>query len=92
MAERERVRAALARHVPDGAGAPRSSSHCYYTSTPDFHFAIGPVPFAPNVILGAACSGHGFKFATALGESLADIAQGRTASLPMDVFNVARLS
>jgi sarcosine oxidase len=91
-AERAGVIAALERYVPDGAGTVRDSMHCYYTSTEDFHFAVGPMPLAPNIILAAACSGHGFKFAPALGESLASLARGTSAALPMDVFDVGRLT
>ena len=86
------VRQSLMRHVPDGAGEVLTSAHCYYTSTADFNFAMGPMPHAEKIILAAACSGHGFKFASALGEALAQMATERATSLPMDVFDVTRLS
>lgn len=81
----------LAKYIPGGFGPLRESAPCYYTSTADFHFAIGALPWSPNVILAAACSGHGFKFAPAIGESVARMVQGLQTELPMDVFNVARL-
>ncbi|MEP6834579.1 MAG: N-methyl-L-tryptophan oxidase, partial [Gemmatimonas sp.] len=51
----------LAIYAPGGNGPLVESMPCFYTSTADQHFAIGPLPWAPNIILAAACSGHGFK-------------------------------
>lgn len=81
----------VARSAPGGAGALRASVPCFYTSTPDKHFAIGPLPWMPEVILAAACSGHGFKFAPAIGEAVCRMAQNLPTALPMDVFDVGRL-
>lgn len=44
---------------------------CIYTNTPDEDFILerrGPI------VIGSPCSGHGFKFAPAIGERLADLA------------------
>ncbi|MDQ6612570.1 MAG: FAD-dependent oxidoreductase, partial [Gemmatimonadota bacterium] len=87
----ETVAAAVAICAPAAAGPLRSSISCFYTSTPDQHFAIGALPWATNIILAAACSGHGFKFAPAIGEAVAQMVRGERTALPMDVFNVERL-
>lgn len=55
---------------------------CVYTATPDFHFAVGPVPGMPGVTLASACSGHGFKHSAALGEALAQQALGGRSEIP----------
>ena len=81
----------LAKYIPGGFGPLRESAPCFYTSTADFHFAIGALPWSPNIILAAACSGHGFKFAPAIGESVARMVRDLPTELPMDVFSVARL-
>ena len=47
---------------------------CLYTNTPDEHFVIDALPDMPNVVVVSACSGHGFKFAPAIGEVAADLA------------------
>jgi sarcosine oxidase len=48
--------------------------------SPDEHFVIGLHPAHPQVALAAGFSGHGFKFASLVGEVLADLAlDGRTA-------------
>jgi sarcosine oxidase len=79
-----RVRAFLARHLPSANGAVRSSKVCMYTNTPDEHFAIGSLPRHDGVVYASACSGHGFKFSSVIGEVMADLAMtGRTAH-PID--------
>ena len=90
-ADTETVARELAIYAPGAVGPLRDSMPCFYTSTKDQHFAIGPLPHAPRVILAAACSGHGFKFAPAIGEAIAQMAQGQQTALPMDVFDVGRL-
>lgn len=50
---------------------PTGSETCLYTTTPDEDFVLdrmGPV------VVGSACSGHGFKFAPAIGTRLAAMA------------------
>ncbi|WP_413601040.1 FAD-dependent oxidoreductase [Curtobacterium sp. Curtsp57] len=49
---------------------------CLYTMTPDKRFVVGALPDHPEVLVAAACSGHGFKFGPAVGEALADLVQG----------------
>ena len=49
---------------------------CRYTMAPRNRFAVGPVPGRARVFVGAPCSGHGFKFAPAIGTALADLALG----------------
>lgn len=45
---------------------------CMYTNTPDERFiAISPAEM-PGVTVLSACSGHGFKFASVIGELMAD--------------------
>jgi sarcosine oxidase len=68
------IRAALAEHIPAANGARRDAKTCLYTMTPDGDFLIDRLPGAPQVIVASPCSGHGFKFAPAIGEILADLA------------------
>jgi sarcosine oxidase len=46
---------------------------CVYTSTADESFVLER---RGRVVVGSACSGHGFKFAPAVGRRLADLALG----------------
>jgi glycine/D-amino acid oxidase-like deaminating enzyme len=83
--EQARVEAVLADHLPNLRGRPslreRPTAHsaCLYTMSPDGHFVVGLHPRHPNVTIAAGFSGHGFKFASVIGEVLADLAlQGKT--------------
>jgi len=64
-------------------GAERDThraSACMFTNTPDGHFVLDLHPDHPQVVLCSACSGHGYKFASVIGEVLADLATtGATA-------------
>jgi sarcosine oxidase len=49
---------------------------CPYTNTPDGHFVIDHHPEHASVVVVSPCSGHGFKFAPAVGELAAGLAMG----------------
>jgi sarcosine oxidase len=52
---------------------------CMYSNTADRHFLVGPAPGFDNVTVLGGFSGHGFKFASVLGDVAADLAtEGRT--------------
>ena len=57
--------------------APVRTETCLYTNTPDEQFIVER---RGGVIIGSACSGHGFKFAPAIGDRLADLALEALAS------------
>lgn len=58
----------------------KATSMCMYTMTPDEDFIIDRHPQHANVALAAGFSGHGFKFATVIGEHLADLATDPSAA------------
>ena len=62
---------------------------CMYTRTPDGHFIVDRHPTAPNVVLAAGFSGHGFKFTPAIGEQLANLALD-PAAVPFGLFRIDR--
>lgn len=66
----------LRQYLPD-AGKLRQGKTCEYDVTPDEHFIIDRLPACSNVHIATGFSGHGFKFASAIGEALAEqITQG----------------
>lgn len=65
------VRRFVAERLGGLADPPIRSSRCLYTNTPDKNFLIDFHPDHPNVLFVSACSGHGFKFASAVGEEVA---------------------
>ncbi|HEX5178056.1 MAG TPA: N-methyl-L-tryptophan oxidase [Gemmatimonadaceae bacterium] len=94
-ASREEQAAALSlvdRYLHDAAGIVSESAACLYTNTPDGHFVIDAHPGAPQVIVASACSGHGFKFAPAIGEALADLALGTSPAVDVAPFRLSRFA
>jgi sarcosine oxidase len=91
-ADVERVRAFSRRNLPAADGPLRSSTVCLYTNTPDFHFVIDVHPAVGGVAFASACSGHGFKFAPAIGEILADLALTGSTVQPIGQFRASRFA
>jgi sarcosine oxidase len=85
-----RLRAILAPRTPGLNGRLLETAICLYTNTADGDFLIDRSPRDPRVILASPCSGHGFKFAPALGEVLADLATDRTPGFDLTPFRLAR--
>ncbi|HZQ89635.1 MAG TPA: FAD-dependent oxidoreductase [Gaiellaceae bacterium] len=67
----ERVAAWVAARFPDVDPEPVETDTCIYTSTSDQTFVLDR---RGDVVVGSACSGHGFKFAPAVGRRLAALA------------------
>ncbi len=86
------VRSLLAEWMPDANGALREAGVCMYTNVPDEHFVIDVHPDHPAVIVASPCSGHGFKFSSALGEVLADMATNLPVGFDTSLFSLARFS
>lgn len=84
------VRSFLAEHVPAAISSLRFAQTCIYTLTPDRHFLIDRHPDFPNVAFAAGFSGHGFKFASVVGEILADLTEYGHTSWPINLFQCAR--
>jgi sarcosine oxidase len=61
-----------------------------YTLTPDRHFVIDLHPQHTNVAVAAGFSGHGFKFASVVGEILADLCERGETTLPIEMFRATR--
>ena len=80
------IRRLARRFIPDAEGSTRAATVCLYTNTPDSHFWIDHHPEYPNVWLGSPCSGHGFKFASVIGEILADAAMDRSPRFDLTLF------
>lgn len=63
---------------------------CYYTMSPDDHFAVGWLPGESQVLIAAGMSGHGFKFTPVIGRALADLACNGHTDLPIGFLDPAR--
>ena len=67
----ERIAAWVRDRFPDVDPEPAETQTCLYTTTADEHFVLER---RGSVVVGSACSGHGFKFAPAVGRRLAELA------------------
>jgi sarcosine oxidase len=64
---------------------------CLYTNTPDEHFIIDHLPgYDGDVTIACGFSGHGFKFASVVGEILADLAMINNTNLPAAFLGLKR--
>ncbi|OLO04649.1 N-methyl-L-tryptophan oxidase [Salinicola socius] len=77
------------RYLP-GVGALRHGAVCQYIRTPDEHFLIDEP--LPGLIVAGGFSGHGFKFASALGESLGEWLVSGHAAPGLAGFRLGRFS
>ncbi|MFW6639340.1 N-methyl-L-tryptophan oxidase [Nocardiopsis algeriensis] len=69
---------------------PERMAPCMYTMTPDEHFVIGLRRDLPGLVLAGGFSGHGYKFASAVGEALSDLARHGRTDLPIGMFDPHR--
>ncbi len=88
--ERAAFRALAAPYVSGLASMPSDASVCFYTNTPDEHFVVDRHPRHSSVYVVSACSGHGFKFAPALGELVAHEVVERTTIPELAPFRLSR--
>lgn len=88
--EAESMTRFLRRYIPVLAGPVTDARVCLYTNAPDEHFIIDRHPSDPAVTIASPCSGHGFKFAPAIGEILADLATGGDPRFDLSPFLLNR--
>lgn len=81
----------LGRYVPGVHGKLMREVVCAYTNTRDRHFAVDAHPAHPRALVVSACSGHGFKFASAMGEAASQWALDGAAKLDLSLFSFERL-
>jgi len=87
------LRAALRPVLPQLAeAAVRESSVCIFTNTPDHDFIIDFHPEHRQVLISSPCSGHGFKFASAIGELQADLITKGKSRFDLVPFRASRWS
>jgi sarcosine oxidase len=85
------MRKMLKRFLPGANGAHRRSAVCLYTNVAGGDFLIDHHPQHRQVLLASPCSGFGFKFASAIGELLAELLVDGTTEWDLRPFGIARL-
>jgi sarcosine oxidase len=88
--DEESFRSALREYIPSADGPLLSLRTCLYTNSPDQHFIIDRHPLHANVALACGFSGHGFKFASVVGQILADMALNGKTELPAEFLKLSR--
>jgi sarcosine oxidase len=84
------IRNFVADYLPAANGAMTDARTCIYTMTPDGDFIVDRLPDAANIIVASPCSGHGFKFAPAIGEILAGLALDNATPHDISRFRLSR--
>lgn len=90
-AEEELHRRFAEKFFPEAAGATLSMRSCIQSFSRDEQFVIGRVPGYDSVTVGGGFNGHGFKFASVMGEILADLAIDGETDYDISIHSVDRL-
>ncbi|MGH7177738.1 MAG: FAD-dependent oxidoreductase, partial [Tepidisphaeraceae bacterium] len=81
----------IASHCLHAASGPTAAMKvCFYTNSPDSHFIIDLHPAHPRASFASGFSGHGFKFASVVGEVMADLAMHGRSELPIGFLRLGR--
>ena len=86
------IRDCLRKYIPDASGDPLTIKGCMYTVTPDEHFVVDRLPETPQVVVISACSGHGYKFCSVLGEVAADLVTKGETPFDLSPFSISRFA
>jgi sarcosine oxidase len=89
-ADQRRVEEFMAAHMPAMSRECTGHAVCMYTMSPDEHFIVGRHPEHEQVVFTAGLSGHGFKFASVLGEIMAELALEGTTKHPIEFLSPTR--
>jgi sarcosine oxidase len=80
----------LEKHFPDANGSLLSMQTAFFEHSPDRHFLIGELRSLPGAWVIAGLSGHGFKYASALGELAKDLVTQRKTGYDLSSFRLDR--
>lgn len=86
------LRMFLDKYMPNASGPLEQGVICMYTRTPDGHFIIDNHPTYDNVLIAAGFSGHGFKFASVVGEILSQLVICGETEHDISLFKLDRAS
>lgn len=86
----ELLRQGVRECFPLADGEVLLSKVCLFTNAPDEHFIIDRDPELPQVVIASPCSGHGFKFASVVGEIVADLVERDETAHDISMFRLRR--
>jgi glycine/D-amino acid oxidase-like deaminating enzyme len=85
-AEVESMRQLIHPLLPDLDGGFKEATVCIYTNIPDGHFLLDRHPEFEPVWLVSPCSGHGFKFSSAIGEIVCELVEKGRSEFDLSLF------
>ena len=71
---------------------PLFSQVCMFTNTPDEHFVLDYLPGNDSVFIASGFSGHGFKFASVIGELISDFMVDGGTEFDLGLFSLDRFN
>lgn len=80
----------LLRQILPGIGGCLFGEACTYDNTPDGNFIVDTLPGIPEAMVVTGLSGHGFKFASVLGEIACQFACGQPSGFDLAPFRLDR--
>lgn len=91
QADERRLRNFAEDLFPTGAGPTMRLETCIVTDARDGHFVLGSHPDYPSISIAAGFTGHGFKFASVIGEILAELTINGESEFNLSAFDPARV-
>ena len=88
--DEEELRFFLKNYMPEANGALNQGKTCLYTLSSDNDFIIDHHPEHDHIIFACGFSGHGFKFASVLGEVLSELAVNGQSTFDLSIFSLKR--
>lgn len=89
----ENIRYALDKYFPGTFNGMVTAKTCLYANLPDENFIIDRLPgYKEHVTIACGFGGHGFKFASVVGEILADLSINGSTMLSIGFLNAKRFA
>lgn len=89
LRDEELLRQLPGNHFSGCNGPTMRLASCIVTYSADGHFYVDTHPDYPHVSFAAGFTGHGFKFASVIGEVLADFATKGDTDQPIDIHRIS---
>ena len=91
-ADEEEILLPLRRYIPDALGKVQTIKVCKYTNSTDGHFIVDRHPESDRVHFACGFSGHGFKFASVMGNVLSELALDNKTLHPIGFLGLSRFA
>lgn len=86
------MRELVGKYLPAFNGKLLRTEVCMYTNTPDFNYVIDFHPKDERIVVLSPCSGHGFKYASVVGEIAADLFTKGKSRFDLGLFKTSRFA